>query len=89
MRVEPSMKPRVTISINLQTLRYVDRLVGKRGASRSEVVESFIREVRRRPREAALARRAKEFFAAPEPKAETEEREDWMKASLETLQLDR
>ena len=83
------MKPRVTITINRHTLRYVDRLVGKRGASRSEVVESFIRESWQRQREAALARRAKQFFAEPEPETETEEREDWMRASLETLKLDR
>ena len=83
------MKPRVTISINAQTLRYVDRLVGKRGASRSAVVESFIREAWRQKREAALARRAKEFFAELEPQAATQEREDWMRASLETLKLDR
>ena len=48
------MKLRVTISINVQTLRYVDRLVGKRGDSRSAVVESLIREAWRRQREAAL-----------------------------------
>jgi len=83
------MKPRVTISINRQILRYVDRLVGRRGASRSEVVESFIRESRQRQQEAALALRAKEFFAEPEPEAEREERADWMRASLETLKLDR
>jgi metal-responsive CopG/Arc/MetJ family transcriptional regulator len=83
------MKPRVTISIDQQTLLYVDRLVGKRGASRSEVVESFIRESWQRQREAALARRAKEFFAEPETQAEREEREDWMRASLETLKVDR
>lgn len=89
MEYERSMKPRVTISINRQTLRYVDRLVGKRGASRSEVVESFIRESRQRQQQAALARHAKEFFAQPEPQAETEEREAWIRASLETLKLDR
>lgn len=83
------MKPRVTISISQQALSYVDRLVGKRGASRSEVVEAVIRESRRRQREAGLARRAKEFFGEAELEAETEERRDWLKASRETLRIER
>ncbi len=82
------MKPRVTISISKQTLTYVDRLIGERGSSRSEVVESFIREYQRRQREQELARIAQEFFAGPASEQETEERQDWLKASLETLKLD-
>ena len=83
------MKPKVTISISRESLDYLDRFVGKRGSSRSQVVESFIRESRQRRREEVLARRAKQFFAQPEPEDETKEREDWAKASLEALRIDR
>ena len=83
------MKARVTISVSKQTLNYVDRLVGKRGRSRSQVIESFIRETQQRQWEEALAGLAREFFAAPELEGESQEREDWLKAGVETLQRDR
>ena len=83
------MKPRVTITIAKDLLVYVDRSVGKRGASRSEVIESLLRESQRRRREEDLARRAKEFFAEPETVEEREERQDWLKLSAETQRVDR
>ncbi len=83
------MKPRVTITISRPSLRYVDRLVGKRGASRSQVVESFIVEEQQRRREQELARLAKEFFAQPESAEETQEKRGWLDAGLETWKLDR
>ena len=83
------MKPRVTVTMSRQTLRYVDRLVGKRGSSRSEVVESFILESQQQQRQEELARLAKEFFTARQSAEEKQERQDWVTASLETLKLDR
>lgn len=83
------MKPRVTVTMSAQTLKYVDRLVGKRGTSRSEVVESFIRESQQQQRQEELARRANEFFSAPQSEEEKRERQDWVTAGLETLKFDR
>ncbi|MEK7405133.1 MAG: CopG family transcriptional regulator [Acidobacteriota bacterium] len=77
------MRQRVTVSINGETLRYVDRLAGKRGRSRSQVIESFIEESRRRKREENLAAQAGEFFAKDLTPEENEEREDWLKMSAE------
>lgn len=82
------MKKRLTISISKQSLDYVERSVGKRGTSRSAVVESFIRESLERRREERLARLAKEFFAQPESQEETEAKDDWLKASMETQKRD-
>ena len=82
------MKKRLTISISKQSLDYVVRSVGKRGTSRSAVVESFIRESLEGRREERLARLAKEFFAQPESPEEAEERNGWVKASMETQKRD-
>src|SRR5713226_6055834 len=67
LQYERLMKPKVTISISKESLDYLNHFIGKRGSSRSQVVESFIRESRQRRREEALARRAKQFFGQPEP----------------------
>ena len=83
------MKPRVTITIAKDLLVYVDRSVGKRGGSRSEVIESLLRDSQRRRREEELAGRAKDFFAQPETAEEGEERQDWLKLSAETQRVDR
>ena len=83
------MKPRVTITIAKDLLVYVDRSAGKKGASRSEVIESLLRDSQRRRREEELASRAKEFFAQPETAEEVEERQDWLKMSAETQRVDR
>ena len=83
------MKPRVTITISADLLVYVDRSAGKKGASRSEVIESLLRDSQRRRREEELASRAKGFFAQPETAEEIEERQDWLKMSAETQRVDR
>ena len=83
------MKARVTISISPEILRYVDRSVGKRGRSRSRVIESIIREASRHGLEDALTALAKDFFSQPIPPEEAEERNDWLKMSLETFKRER
>ena len=83
------MKPRVTITISEDLLVDVDRSACKKGASRSEVIESLLRDSQRRRREEELASRAKKFFAHPETAEEIEERQDWLKMSAETQRIDR
>lgn len=83
------MKQRVTVSITRELLTYVDRSAGTRRTSRSRVIESLIQESRQRKREAELAERAREFFAGELSPEEQEEREAWLKMSLETLTRDR
>lgn len=83
------MKARVTISVSKHSLHYVDRLVGRKGSNRSQVIESFIRESLRREHEAKLMQTAREFFSQPEPEGEAQEREFWLRAGLETLKRDR
>jgi metal-responsive CopG/Arc/MetJ family transcriptional regulator len=83
------MRPRVTITIAKDLLVYVDRTAGKKGVSRSQVIESLLRDSHRRRREEELASRAKEFFAQPESVEEIEERQDWLKMSAETQRVDR
>jgi hypothetical protein len=64
-------------------------LLGRRGPSRSRGIESLIDVSRRRKREEELAELAREFFARELSPAEREEREDWLKMSLETQKGDR
>ena len=42
------MRRRVTVSISDDALRHVDRLAGARGRARSQMIDSFIEESRRR-----------------------------------------
>jgi metal-responsive CopG/Arc/MetJ family transcriptional regulator len=82
------MKRRVTVSISKAALDYVDHSIGKRGPSRSQVIESLIRESWRRKREGQLAALARDFFATQALPQEVEEREDWLQMSLETQERD-
>lgn len=72
-----------------ETLRFVDRQVGKRARSRSAVIESLIRTSRQRDRDEELSRLAKEFFASPPTAEEDEDRRHWLELSMETQRHDR
>jgi metal-responsive CopG/Arc/MetJ family transcriptional regulator len=77
------MRQRVTITIDSKALSYVDRSARRRKVSRSRLIEAFVEQSRRRDQEDGLRRMAKEFFGAPSPEEE-QEREDWLKMSLQT-----
>jgi metal-responsive CopG/Arc/MetJ family transcriptional regulator len=79
-----SSKSRVTISISRRILKFVDHIAGSRGTSRSDTVESLIRESQNRREEEHLAEAARAFFADPQRQDEAAEREDWLQAGLET-----
>lgn len=79
------MKPRVTITLSRESLRYVERLARKGGVSRSSVMESLVRESGRCEQELELARLARRFFSKPEDAEESAEREAWLQAGLGTL----
>jgi hypothetical protein len=82
------MKAHVTISLAKDALLYVDKSVGKRGSSRSRVIESLIR-TQQSKREEELRELAQEFFSQPETPEEAEERRHWWRLSQETLKSDR
>jgi hypothetical protein len=72
-----------------ETLRFVDRQVGKRARSRSGVIESLIQTSRQRDRDQELSRLAREFFASPPTPEEDQERAQWLELSMETQRHDR
>ena len=83
------VKARVTITLDPDVLQHVDRGRGKRGPSRSQVIESILRESQKRSREEDLAALAKEFFSTPESAEETAERRDMLLLTAETWKHDR
>lgn len=81
------MKQRITISIDTSLLKYVDRLVRGQDASRSSVIESLIEDSQRLGEEEDRRMTAQAFFAEINAQ-EDEEREDWLRISMETQQRD-
>ena len=82
------MKERVTISLEKDTLAYLDAQKGQKGASRSEVIETLLQAVRQQACEAELADQARAFFAVEETEEERQERADWLRMSMETQARD-
>lgn len=82
------MKHRITITITPESLRYVDRTARRTQRSRSRVIETLIEGAQEQFPEKQLRRMASAFFTQGEPD-ERQEREDWLKMSLETFKNDR
>jgi metal-responsive CopG/Arc/MetJ family transcriptional regulator len=81
------MKHRITITISPESLRHVDRAARRTQRSRSRVIETLIEGAQQPLPESELRRKASDFFAQSKPEEE-QEREDWLKLSIETLKSD-
>ncbi|MBI1747657.1 MAG: hypothetical protein HYR55_13885 [Acidobacteria bacterium] len=57
---------------------------GRKGRSRSQVIETLLREVQQKAQAEDLARQTQAFFAEEETAEERAERADWLRMSMET-----
>jgi hypothetical protein len=78
------MKSRITVTLNPETVIYIQEIAEAENISRSEALEKIIRERKKRQPEAALDALAKEFFAE-EMDQEREETRAFERLSLEVI----
>ena len=78
------MKTRITVTLDPETVAYIQKLAKAEKVSRSEAVEEIIRRQKGRHREAELESLAQKFFAA-EIDQEREETAAFQRLGLEVI----
>jgi len=79
------MKTRITLTLELRSVKFLDELAHRCKTSRSAALEYIIQEYMRRYQEEEFTHLAEEFFAEPETPAEAAERRAWHKLGAEVL----